>query len=358
MNILTWFNKNYPELISEMKNCSHNLSDSELSPYHAEGSVFTHTMMVYSHLPLNASIELKLAALLHDIGKPACAVIREGKGRVSFTNHEKYSSFKAIDIINHYEDESDVFIDKRKILFGINFHDILHKVVSYDEDENVFISNENKMMLNNMFYEDIELFSFLLDLGVADMKGRICTDLDLNLRRYELISHFLPYKGNYIKKYKDLNVYMLIGLPGSGKTTTAEKLMKEDPSLVYLSIDDEIMNLNKYSYSYNGAWSKERQKEASSIVFEKMKKLIEEKKSFILDGTNFQEKIRRRQLNAIPSKYYNKIAMVHLTGEKKLIDVMSSRKDKNVPNESIHNMAKEFLYPSFDMFDSIETFIR
>lgn len=357
MKILTWFTENYPELIKEMKICSHNLSETNLSEYHAEGSIWTHTMMVYSQLPVDASVELKLAALLHDIGKPFCAVIREGKGRVSFTGHETYTSFKAIDIVNHFEEDSDFFIDKEIILFAINWHDILHKIVK-SKDGIVYIEDFDKRTLNNMFSLDLNLFSFLFKLGFADMKGRISKDINLSVSKYDLLSTYIPYNGDFIQKNKEMTVHMLIGLPGSGKTTTAKKLLIEDPDLVYLSIDDEIMKLNKYSLTYNGAWSKERQKEASSVVFAKMKVCIENKESFILDGANFLEKVRRRQLNAIPTKYYNKIAHLHLAGRKTIEKVMKERKDKNVSLCVIDNMAKEFLYPDLSMFDKINTFIR
>ena len=270
MEILTWFNKNYPELVQEMKDCSHNLSVSELSPYHAEGSIWTHTMMVYSQLPIDASVELKLAALLHDIGKPFCAIIREGKGRISFTGHETYTAYKAIDILNHFEDEFKFIIDKKIILFAINWHDILHKIVKSKNDY-IYIEDEDKQTLNKMFSNDLNQFKFLFDLGFADMKGRISKDMKLSVSKYELLSNYVPYIGDFYPKEKEFYAHMLIGLPGSGKSTTAKKLMKEDPSLIYLSIDDEIMNLNKYSFSYDGAWSKDRQKEASGIIFDKMK---------------------------------------------------------------------------------------
>lgn len=353
MDILKWFTDNYSEMIADMKACSHNLSELELSPYHAEGDVWTHTMMVYSQLPRNASLELKLSALLHDIGKPFCQVIKEGKGRVSFTGHEHYTSFKAIDVLNKFEDDISS-INKENILFAINYHDILHKIVKSDDNGEVFISDENKDVLNHMFDQNLELYDLLFELGFADMKGRISVDMDLSIKKYELLRNYVPYKGIAIPTEKLAEAHFIIGLPGSGKSTKANELLKNDSNLVYLSIDEIIMSLNKYSFDYNGAWSPERQKEATGILLEKMKECVDKKQSFILDAANLSEKIRWRRLNHISNKFH-KVAHVMLAGECFIENVMKKRKDKNVPISNIFDMSKDFVYPSLKEFDEIRT---
>jgi len=353
MEILTWFNNNYQDLINEMKNCSHNLSDLELSPYHGEGSVWTHTMMVYSHLTPEASIELRLAAILHDIGKPYTQIIREGRGRVSFTGHEHYSSFLAIDILNKYEEDFNVEIDKQRILYALNYHQILHKIVKADEEGNSYIPEEDRSKINYMFEDDLDLYQLLYDLSYIDMRGRISVDIELSINKYKLLSNYVPYKGTTPFTKKDNIAIIMVGLPGSGKSTEIEKLKKEYPNIVVLSIDEEVMNLNKYSYSYDGAWSKKRQKEAANALFEKMKILIKDKKDFIVDATNFQEKIRRRKLNAIPSNY-KKIAIVQLAGVSFIQNVMKSRTDKKVSIDIIKEMSKSFYYPSYEEFHEIK----
>ena len=116
------------------------------------------------------------------------------------------------------------------------------------------------------------------------------------------------------------------------------------------------MNLNKYSLTYNAAWSKSRQKEASAIVLSKMKDCIDNKKSFILDAVNASEKIRQRRLNHVPNSY-EKIAHVMLAGENFVSNIMDKRDDKNVPMKNIYGMSKDFLYPSLFEFDIINTTI-
>ena len=56
--------------------------------YSRYGTVFDHTLEVMKSMPKNASFELQMAALLHDIGKNEKTLqIRPG-GKISFINHE------------------------------------------------------------------------------------------------------------------------------------------------------------------------------------------------------------------------------------------------------------------------------
>jgi poly(A) polymerase len=56
--------------------------------WHPEGDVFVHTALVLDHLPPEPSIRLAWAALLHDVGKPACRTV-EPDGRMRFFGHER-----------------------------------------------------------------------------------------------------------------------------------------------------------------------------------------------------------------------------------------------------------------------------
>ena len=50
MEIIKWFKTNYYNIVEDMRNCSHDLATNNPSQYHAEGDVWTHTMMVYNQL--------------------------------------------------------------------------------------------------------------------------------------------------------------------------------------------------------------------------------------------------------------------------------------------------------------------
>lgn len=56
--------------------------------FHPEGDVFVHTRLMLSLLPPDASINLVLSVLLHDIAKPATFAVDE-TGRIRFNGHDK-----------------------------------------------------------------------------------------------------------------------------------------------------------------------------------------------------------------------------------------------------------------------------
>jgi poly(A) polymerase len=53
--------------------------------FHPEGDVFTHTLLLLSQLPAAAPETIALGALLHDVAKPTCAAVHDG--RITFYGH-------------------------------------------------------------------------------------------------------------------------------------------------------------------------------------------------------------------------------------------------------------------------------
>ena len=64
--------------------------------YHPEGDVWVHTLLLLEQLPARAPETLALAALLHDVAKPCCAQVREG--RITFWQHDVQGEAMAVDI--------------------------------------------------------------------------------------------------------------------------------------------------------------------------------------------------------------------------------------------------------------------
>ena len=56
--------------------------------WHPEGDVYTHTLIMLDMLAPDASLELCLAALLHDIAKPACRTLDDVSDRIRFNGHD------------------------------------------------------------------------------------------------------------------------------------------------------------------------------------------------------------------------------------------------------------------------------
>lgn len=68
----------------------HATIDCEQSPpYHPEGSVFNHLVLMLRHLPTDAHPSLPWAVLLHDIAKPVTASRDPDTGAIRFFEHER-----------------------------------------------------------------------------------------------------------------------------------------------------------------------------------------------------------------------------------------------------------------------------
>lgn len=67
--------------------------------WHPEGDVYTHTCMMLGMLPEDASLELCLAVLLHDIAKPPTRTYDEAAKRIRFSGHDALGEEMAVIIL-------------------------------------------------------------------------------------------------------------------------------------------------------------------------------------------------------------------------------------------------------------------
>lgn len=136
-----------------------------LSPYHLEGDVYTHTMMVVSVAVKKFYLNLRerdakcllWACLLHDVGKPEARFERDD-GKVVFKGHEYASAAFATEFLN----ENDLGLydeDELNILFAIITHSEAHEHGDVDE----FLQSE-----------DLVVHGKLVNLlRICDEEGRI-----------------------------------------------------------------------------------------------------------------------------------------------------------------------------------------
>lgn len=92
--------------------------------FHPEGDVLTHTMLAMSYIEENDSLELILATLLHDIGKPEAYSWDTDKQRITFKGHETVSAEKSKVILRDLKYDNNI-IDK--IHYIILNHMIFHQ---------------------------------------------------------------------------------------------------------------------------------------------------------------------------------------------------------------------------------------
>lgn len=147
-------------------------------------------------------------------------------------------------------------------------------------------------------------------------------------------------------------LYMLVGVPGSGKSTWLKSNLK--PNSVVLSTDDYI---DEYAKNTNRTYSEvinECFKGASEKLALDLEYAIQNQFDIYWDQTNINKKIRAEALKKIPQNY-KKIAVVFgVPDENELTKRINSRPGKNIPVYVLRSMIETFTDPSKDEgFDEI-----
>ncbi|MFT4175995.1 MAG: CCA tRNA nucleotidyltransferase [Luteolibacter sp.] len=75
--------------------------------WHPEGDVYTHTRIMLEMLPDDASLELCLAVLLHDIAKPPTRTIDPAENRIRFNGHDALGAEMAGEILRRLRYPND-----------------------------------------------------------------------------------------------------------------------------------------------------------------------------------------------------------------------------------------------------------
>lgn len=363
--LVSWFQLEYPKLVSHMRQCTHHLTkrdeynlyinntkqgspvllfdedqfykDSSINPYHCEGDVFTHTMMVCKQAE-NASYEVRIAALLHDIGKPSTRKVNPKNGRVSFFNHDAVSAFMALEILNHpFLELAD--IQKVRIFNTIALHTQIYKL---NEEQLADIG-------------DKDLIKNLIELGRADHGGRFHTKSDSIIPSFESLSFGSQYKNQGMIK-KDKEVIVLVGLPASGKSTWWRNHLSGETCQV-ISRDMIIEDVGKGD-NYNEKWKSVDQNKVNEelerlFCFNKTKKGKYTYDKVIVDMTHMSKKSRRRSLSHFDSSYKKK-AVVFLTDLQRNKLQNESRSGKVIEQSVIDKMMRSFYPPTLEEFDEIE----
>lgn len=323
-----------------MSDASHHYKDGEvLNPYHLEGDVWTHNMMVMleadklkNRLDQNMYTHVLVAALLHDIGKPLARKENHEKQRVHFWGHEPMSAFLAVDILNHIDKDFKLRLNKRLILEAIAMHTDVY---------NVPREKLTQRLIRNKLLADM-----LSHLSECDYAGRF---FEMGERNMELIK---PESDKLANENVD-DVICMVGLPCAGKSTYVERY--KNGGFEVLSRDSIVMELGteKGIESYTEAFNKVDQKEVNRIFQSRRSQMIKDHNSVIIDMTNMSRKSRRKNLEGF--KNYRKTAIVIFTSLENIIDRNQKRPGKVIPEHVLERMVTSFQPPLYDEgFDQIK----
>lgn len=321
--LISWFQLKYPKLVRMMKDCNHHLDEKNLNPWHIEGDVFTHTLMVCMQARHSSPV-VQLAALLHDIGKPFTREVKND--RVRFFNHEPVSAMLSLEILK----DVDWIDEEEKIQ--------VFRAVAHHTDPFKLTGEQ----LSELFTNEPFLSQHVKELSACDQLGKFTLSEG---RDKEFSCNFKT-----IKEKKEKEMTILVGLPCSGKSTRAKKLFSEEYEILS---SDEIIEMTYPNLTYDEAYCKMDKKELTRLFDARMAKLKASDK-VVVDTTNLTKKRRRRIIEHFKSTHNIKCE-VFLTPLSVLADRNLNRKGKYIPSNVFDDMIKSFYPPTLsEGFSDIE----
>jgi len=177
--LVEWFQVNYPQRHHDLLQCNHNFDETNLNPYHLESDCWSHTMMVCKIAEIsNYDKVVQIAALLHDIGKPAVRNINPRNNHVQFFGHEALSAEMAEEPLEQLIREGLLIEEEKKeVLQLILHHAFLYK---YSEAQEIL----------TYFHGDKAFCRHLIQLVRSDSFGRFSAD-PLDEKKYQnLLNYF------------------------------------------------------------------------------------------------------------------------------------------------------------------------
>lgn len=336
MNIKDLFNKdltlnkdvidNIPAIMA-LHGCSQH------SQWHQEGDAYVHTKMVcdqmekiikdYNITSEHELILLRAAALFHDIGKPIATKWDEKENEWKTNDHGKAGE---IIVRRIFFDDKDILL-REQLCYMVRNHMSMH----YIKDD----SEKSKKKLIKMSYGWVSVFMMYL-LNVADSLGSISVlKTKENLKKhFHLLENLMQelncaetfYRFNSRStKLKELNnlklditddkndktskVYIMCGIPGSGKST----YIKDKLGDIEVISRDIIRHELGYSSSVDEKiiGSREQEKRVTEVANERMIKLCEDNVDFVIDNMNLKYDYRRDILEKV-LKYKKHIIIIYV----------------------------------------------
>lgn len=323
--LVAWFQTNFPIIVSEMRKSSHHGID--LNPYHLEGTIFEHTLMVCQNAR-HSDPTIQLAALLHDIGKPIVRYVNPKNNHVYFTSHEAVSAYMALDVMK----KVDWLTPEEKILV---FRAICHHT-------DVFKLTKDQLETN--FTNEPTLAHMVRELSICDHLGRFTS------KPTELVEFSYKFREPRPKKDKDLII--MTGLPCSGKSTRSKELKEQG----YVSLSsDEIIEELCPNMTYNEAYKSVDHTEVEKLFLKRLEECRKLDK-VVVDTTNLSKKRRKNLIDKF-RKTHNIKGEVLLVPPSELLrrNEERAKQGKNIPMKVYDQMVKSFTCPNYgEGYDELE----
>ncbi len=142
---------------------------------------------------------------------------------------------------------------------------------------------------------------------------------------------------------------MMIGVPGSGKSTIARKLATKENTVIVSS--DDIRE-----FYFGGEYSKETNRDVFLYAEMLIHEALRNGQDIIFDATNLSKKYRKNYIDMVKEYGYITIAKVVVRNIDSCINCMYERpKHRRVPADKIKQFQNTMEFPTTDEFDYVGT---
>lgn len=332
--------------------------------HHAEGDVFTHTMMVaeelrsldyFKALPEKDKEMLMAAALLHDVGKIKTTKVVGSS--IEAPRHAPVGAHMAREYLWKRHGLCGSLENMRlreAICLLIQYHSLpMHIIDDIDSSRKLHNVASNSNMAHEFTIRQ------LITLCRADVLGRMCSDADELLLRLDLCQEMADAEGclddpypfaSALTRYKYINgaeiwkdqllhndswgeVVMMCGLPGTGKDTW---ISRNVPDMPVISLD-EIRKREKISPAKN-------QGTVAAMAREEAKKYLRKKQPFVWNATNITKDMRS-SLTSLFEGYGANVRIVYLETDWETLCQRNNARAEQVPQAAIERMLGKLSLP-------------
>lgn len=322
------------------------------STHHAEGDVLVHTRMVvealaslstWRTLPRTEREIVFTAALLHDVAKPDCTRVEDG--RITSRGHSKRGAIKA-----------------RALLWGMNFpFNAREQVAALIRFHQIPFFLIDRPDAQRTLYEVSQSArcDLLALVAEADARGRVCADSQRLLDNISLFRQYAEEHGCldgprqfpndhsrylYFRRegrdpdyaaYDDTvcEVVMMSGLPGAGKDFWVAENLADRP---VISLDALRREMKISPTDKQGA--------VVSRAREAAREHLRKKQSFVWNATNISRQMRELSVNLFAA-YNARVHIVYVEAPEERLFAQNRERADAVPAEVIRKLTERWEVP-------------
>ena len=323
------------------------------SIYHREGDVWIHTRMVieslaaldsWRALPDDERFILFMAALLHDVAKPSCS--RLDQGRITSRGHSQRGAIDARRLLWEMEVP---FAVREQVCALIEHHQAPFHLIEHDDAQRrVFRISQTARC------------DLLAQLSRADALGRVCDDQEELLGKISLFEELCREYGclesprefpsahsrfEYFRSesrspeylsHEDFscNVTVLSGLPGAGKDTWISRHM---PGVPVVSLDALRAELDEDATGSQGR--------VVQAARERAREFLRSHEGFVWNATNLSRDLRAQVIDLLTA-YRAHVRIVYIETAPEFLFQQNKERTNPVPAGAIERMLDRWQVPS------------